>query len=205
MVRSIFPNWKFAVADTVAANGVHGALLVGKRHAIAPRKTEWQRELATFKVELYCDSKLVRPGGGSLVLDSPLAALRPLRAGEIISARTLTLATPVKLGECWTSTTLGFRSKELPFDLASRATGPMTLAAAFDLTRVEAGVLASLFAGRTLRDRRDAPRCQDNGKNAPRTRFSKDRRHAPTRELMRLWTDLVSPTGSNMWTSGRSV
>jgi 2-keto-4-pentenoate hydratase len=88
---------------------VHGALLVGKRHAIAPRKTEWQRELATFKVELYqyCDSKLVRPGGGSLVLDSPLAALRPLRAGEIISTGTLTLAMPVKLGERWTSTTLG--------------------------------------------------------------------------------------------------
>jgi 2-oxo-3-hexenedioate decarboxylase len=66
IVQSIFPDWKFAAADTVAANGVHGALLIGKRHAIAQRKKEWQRELATFKVELYCDSKLVQQGSGSL-------------------------------------------------------------------------------------------------------------------------------------------
>jgi 2-oxo-3-hexenedioate decarboxylase len=31
IVQSIFPKWKFAAADTVAANGVHGAVLVGKR------------------------------------------------------------------------------------------------------------------------------------------------------------------------------
>jgi 2-oxo-3-hexenedioate decarboxylase len=37
IVQSIFPGWKFTAADTVAANGVHGALLVGKRHAIAPQ------------------------------------------------------------------------------------------------------------------------------------------------------------------------
>src|ERR1700745_3382287 len=55
IVQSIFPGWKFAAADTVAANGVHGALMIGPRHAIARRKTEWQRELATFRVELYCN------------------------------------------------------------------------------------------------------------------------------------------------------
>jgi len=98
IVQSIFPDWKFSAADTVAANGVHGALLIGTRHAIAPRRTEWQRELSTFGVELYCDSKLVQRGGGSLVLDSPLRALRhlvelladdqhnpPLCAGEVVS------------------------------------------------------------------------------------------------------------------------
>jgi len=126
IVQSIFANWKFAAADTVAANGVHGALLVGKRHAIAPRKTEWQREPATFKVELYCDSKLVQRGGGSLVLDSPLVALRhliellandlhnpPLGVGEIISTGTLTLAMPVKSGERWTTTVLGIPLEEI--------------------------------------------------------------------------------------------
>jgi hypothetical protein len=85
-------------------NGVHGALLIGKRYVVAARQTDWKRELATFEVELYCDSRLMQRGGGSLVLDSPLAALRhliellasdphnpPLRTGEIISTGTLTL------------------------------------------------------------------------------------------------------------------
>ena len=40
IVQSIFPDWKFEAADTVAANGLHGALLIGTRHAIAPRRTE---------------------------------------------------------------------------------------------------------------------------------------------------------------------
>jgi 2-keto-4-pentenoate hydratase len=120
VVQSIFPDWKFAAADTVAANGVHGALLVGTRHAIASRKAAWPRELATFTIELYCDGKLSQRGGGALVLDSPLQALRhlaeltehdplnpPLSAGEIISTGTLTLAMPVAAGQRWTTKVLG--------------------------------------------------------------------------------------------------
>jgi len=120
IVLSIFPGWKFPAADTVAANGVHGALLIGKRHAISSRKAEWQRELSAFEVELHCDGKLVQRGGGSLVLDSPLNALRrlvqllandphnpPLCAGEVVSTGTLTLAMPVKPGERWTTTVAG--------------------------------------------------------------------------------------------------
>jgi 2-oxo-3-hexenedioate decarboxylase len=126
IVQSIFPNWKFSAADTVAANGVHGALLIGTRHAIAPRRTEWQRELSKFEVELYCDGKLLQRGGGSLVLDSPLRALHhlvqllandpynpPLCAGEIISTGTLTLAMPVKPGERWTTTVVGIPLEEI--------------------------------------------------------------------------------------------
>ncbi|WP_223970563.1 hypothetical protein [Bradyrhizobium sp. RD5-C2] len=95
-MQSIFPNWIFSAADTIAANSVNGALLIGTRHAIAPRKTARQRELTTFEVKLYCDRKWVQRGGGSLVLDSPLRALRhlvellahdphnpPLCAGEV--------------------------------------------------------------------------------------------------------------------------
>ena len=126
IVQSIFPDWKFSAADTVAANGVHGALLIGTRHAIAPRRAEWQRELSTFGVELYCDSKLVQRGGGSLVLDSPLRALShlvkllandphnpPLCAGEVISTGTLTLAMPVKPGERWTTKAAGIPLEEI--------------------------------------------------------------------------------------------
>jgi 2-oxo-3-hexenedioate decarboxylase len=126
IVQSIFPNWKFAAADTVAANGVHGALLIGKRHAIASRKAEWQRELATFEAELLCDYQRVQQGGGALVLGSPLAALRhliellvddrhnpALRAGDIISTGTLTLPMPVKPGERWTARVQGIPLEEI--------------------------------------------------------------------------------------------
>ena len=34
IVQSIFPDWKFAAADTVAAYGLHGALLIGPRHRV---------------------------------------------------------------------------------------------------------------------------------------------------------------------------
>jgi 2-oxo-3-hexenedioate decarboxylase len=126
IVQSIFPGWKFAAADTVAANGVHGALLIGPRHVIARRKTEWQRELANFGVELFCNGKLSQRGGGALVLDSPLLALRhlvellandsynpPLHAGELISTGTLTLAMPVSSGETWTARVAGIPLEEI--------------------------------------------------------------------------------------------
>jgi 2-oxo-3-hexenedioate decarboxylase len=130
IVQSVFPDWKFAASDAVAANGVHGALIVGARHAIAPRKAEWQRELATFRVELYCDGKLIQRGGGALVLDSPLLALLhlvellandlhnpPLRAGEIISTGTLTLAMRVSAGETWTTKVSGIPLEDIALRL----------------------------------------------------------------------------------------
>jgi 2-oxo-3-hexenedioate decarboxylase len=126
VVQSIFPGWKFAAPDAVAAHCVHGALLIGARHAIAPRKTAWQHELASFTVELYCNGKLSQRGSGALVLDSPLLALRsliellvndthnpPLRAGEIISTGTLTLAMPVSAGENWTAKVSGILLEDI--------------------------------------------------------------------------------------------
>jgi 2-oxo-3-hexenedioate decarboxylase len=126
VVQSIFPDWKFAAADAVAAHCVHGALVIGARHAIAPRKSQWQHELATFEVELYCNGKPSQRGSGALVLDSPLLALRnlvellasdthnpPLRAGEIVSTGTLTLAMPVSAGESWTTKVSGIPLEEI--------------------------------------------------------------------------------------------
>ena len=49
IVQSIYPGWKFAAADTVAAGGLHGALLIGPRHPFAPRAAEWRRELDRFR------------------------------------------------------------------------------------------------------------------------------------------------------------
>jgi 2-oxo-3-hexenedioate decarboxylase len=120
IVQSIFPQWKFAAADTIAANGVHGALLIGPRHAIAPRAGHWQAKLARFDIDLACDGRHVDRGNAVNVLDGPLAALRhlvgllahdpvnpPLAAGEIVTTGTLTRAMPVKPGETWSTTLYG--------------------------------------------------------------------------------------------------
>jgi 2-oxo-3-hexenedioate decarboxylase len=69
MVQSIFPGWKFAAFDTIAANARHSTLLVGKRHAIAPRKDAWRNELAGFSVERCCNGNPGQSGGGAYVLD----------------------------------------------------------------------------------------------------------------------------------------
>jgi 2-oxo-3-hexenedioate decarboxylase len=114
IVQSIYPGWKFVPADTVVANAMHGALLVGKRHAFAPRQAEWLRELASFEIDLYRNGSLADRGGGAAVLGSPVAALGhlvallaqdpvnpPLKAGEIVSTGTLTRALPIVPGETW--------------------------------------------------------------------------------------------------------
>lgn len=120
IVQSIYPDWKFAAADTAASNAMHGALLVGERHAVAPRKREWLRELADFNIELLCNGQVMDRGEAANVLDGPLKVLAyltdmlsrdkfnpPLSAGEILSTGTLTRALNVKAGETWTARVTG--------------------------------------------------------------------------------------------------
>lgn len=120
IVQSIFPGWKFKASDTIAANGVHGALLIGPRHPFAPRAAEWLRKIDAFEIDLSCDGRLIDRGRAENVLGSPLSALRhlvqvlasdpvnpPLAAGEIVSTGTLTKAMPVAPGETWTATPMG--------------------------------------------------------------------------------------------------
>src|SRR5262249_18848609 len=103
-------------ADTVVANGMHAALLIGPRHDIGSRAGEWLDTLASFDVELYCDRQLMDRGHPSNVLGGPLSLVRhltdllsrdpdnpPLAAGEIVATGTLTRALPVKAGETWTT------------------------------------------------------------------------------------------------------
>jgi 2-keto-4-pentenoate hydratase len=126
IVQSIFPGWKFSAADTIAANGVHGALLIGPRHPFAPRAAEWQRTLPAFQIELNCDGRLIDRGHAENVLGGPLSALRhlvgllasdplnpPLAAGEIISTGTLTKAMPVTAGEVWSAAPAGIALDEI--------------------------------------------------------------------------------------------
>ena len=116
VVQSIFPEWKFSAPDTVAADALHGALLIGPPHDIGARADEWLRALSQFEIELYRDGQLMDRGHASNVLDGPLSAVRhlvellthdadnpPLAAGEIISTGTLTRALPPKPGETWTT------------------------------------------------------------------------------------------------------
>jgi 2-oxo-3-hexenedioate decarboxylase len=120
IVQSIYPGWKFGASDTVAANGVHGALLVGPRHSVETRQANWVRELGTFTIELHCNGEVSQRGGGALVLGSPLVALHhlvellandphnpPLRADEVVTTGTLTLAMSVSPGESWTAKASG--------------------------------------------------------------------------------------------------
>jgi len=120
IVQSIFPGWKFEASDTIAANGVHGALLIGPRHPFAPRAAEWRRTLATFEIELSCNGHVIDRGAAENVLGGPLTALRhlvgllasdpvnpKLAAGEIVTTGTLTKAMPIAPGETWTATPKG--------------------------------------------------------------------------------------------------
>jgi len=116
VVQSVFANWKFTPADSVAVNAMHGALLIGPRHNIGSRAAEWLRALPKCEVELYCDGTLMDRGRGSNVLEGPLSVVRhltgllesdldnpPLGAGELFATGTLTRALPVKAGETWTT------------------------------------------------------------------------------------------------------
>ena len=120
IVQSIFPDWSFVAPDTVAAYGLHGALLVGPRHGVGSRLATWQHDLSGFEIDLFRDGVLVDRGRAANVLDGPVFALRhlvevlardpdnpPLAAGEIVTTGTLTRAFPVKSGEVWTTALSG--------------------------------------------------------------------------------------------------
>jgi 2-keto-4-pentenoate hydratase len=42
IVQSIFPNWRFTAADSIAAYGLHGAYLIGEKRPIADNRREWE-------------------------------------------------------------------------------------------------------------------------------------------------------------------
>lgn len=120
VVQSIFPGWQFSVPDTVAAFGLHGALLIGPRHPVATHAEDWSRTLSTFEIDLKRDGTVVDHGLGTNVLGGPVSALRhlidllardqvnpALAAGEIITTGTLTRAFPVSVGETWTTELTG--------------------------------------------------------------------------------------------------
>lgn len=120
LVQSLFPGWKFAPADTIAAFGLHGAYIMGPRYLTRDQPGVWLNSLNTFEIELHRNETLAARGHASDVLGGPLSALKhlndllakdsinpPLAAGEIITTGTLTPALPVAAGERWSTTFSG--------------------------------------------------------------------------------------------------
>jgi len=123
IVQCPFREWKFKVADTVAANGLHGALVVGTPVPVADIG-DCARKLRELRLTLLKNGTPHAEGTGASVLGSPLLAFAhfagvlarlpqfaPVGAGEVVTTGTLTDAYPVKAGETWSTRLAGI---ELP-------------------------------------------------------------------------------------------
>jgi len=119
IVQSPFPGWKFKVPDTVAANGLHGILVIGDPVPVA-LIPECKKRLQEFHITLKRNKAVMAKGGGANVLGSPLLALAHLTgalknlpefpgvtADEVVTTGTLTRALPVKEGETWSTELYG--------------------------------------------------------------------------------------------------
>jgi 2-keto-4-pentenoate hydratase len=132
VVQSIFPGWKFKVADCVADGGLHGRLFVGPRRALVARDRQTlAADLSGLTITLERNGGLADTGSGANVLDGPIQALAhlvavlgrdrlnpPLKAGEIITTGTLTRAFPVLPGERWETSIEGFDLPGLSVEIA---------------------------------------------------------------------------------------
>ncbi len=116
IVQSVYPGWKLSGPESAAAFGLHGALMIGPRHAIGDDRTGWEERLEALTITLHRDGVAVAEGAGRDVLGGPVRALRflveeiarypgsePIAAGEIVTTGTLTDAQPVRPGEVWST------------------------------------------------------------------------------------------------------
>jgi 2-oxo-3-hexenedioate decarboxylase len=117
VVQSVYPGWRFAAGDTVAAFALHGLMRYGVWVAVGPADREsWLARLADFEIVLSRNGVEVDKGIGTNVLDGPLSALRhfvrghaeygmglAISPGHIITTGTVTRAFPVAPGERWST------------------------------------------------------------------------------------------------------
>lgn len=115
VVQSIFPQWHFKAPDTVAAFGLHGALMLGPRHEITKANIDkWFRDMTNFRLVLMRNGIVIDKGEAKNVLGGPLSALRhaigaiardsrnpAVGAGEIVTTGTITRAFPMTPSETW--------------------------------------------------------------------------------------------------------
>ena len=117
IVQSPFPGWRFSAAEAFAAQGLHGALILGPRRPVSSlgdAPAQALARLAELEVELYCDGRLVERGRGANALDGPMHAVahlahemrlrgRSIERGALITTGTLTDAQPLAPGQRWES------------------------------------------------------------------------------------------------------
>jgi 2-keto-4-pentenoate hydratase len=127
-----FPEWKFQPSDFVASFGLHAALVVGERVQVQPDFVATLVDaLPRFKVQVSKNVDFLEEGSGRNCLRSPALCLaelgaaivgrfpaEPLRAGEIVSSRTLTAGHPTDKGDLWTVEVEGLSLPPLTLRLA---------------------------------------------------------------------------------------
>src|SRR5450830_93938 len=119
IVACPFANWEFTVADSIAAFGLHGTLIIGEPHVLSSAtRHNLALILAGASVSLSSSTDstgtLRAAGFFNNEADSPLHALwhlhqllktqpqfAPLAAGEIITTGTWTDAYPIAAGQTW--------------------------------------------------------------------------------------------------------
>lgn len=111
IVHSVYPDWQFEAADTVAAFALHALY----RHGPERELPADVGALSRFTLVLTRDGSEVDIGSAENVLDGgPLTALRhlvaglaahpgslQLRPGDIVTTGTVTRAFPIRTGEIW--------------------------------------------------------------------------------------------------------
>ena len=78
IVDSIYPNWDFALNDTIACGGLYGRLIIGQK--LDPPKN-LDQSLNNLKVTLSLDGKIIEKGRGAKVIDGKIFALKYLQKG----------------------------------------------------------------------------------------------------------------------------
>ena len=116
IVQCVYPEWRFTAAEAFAAQGLHGALLIGPRRQVRVH-AQLSEFLSTVRLNMTCNGDVIADGDGSAVLDGPIQALahlvemlsrqpalpEPLRlqAGSIITTGSLTDAQPMLPHQHW--------------------------------------------------------------------------------------------------------
>jgi 2-keto-4-pentenoate hydratase len=123
IVYCLHPDWKVALPDCTASNGLHGRLVVGTPVPVE-KISGLAAALPFLKVDLWRGEERKDSGTGSNVLGSPLLALgflielldkqgQVLEPGEIITTGSLTDAHLVAPGERWRTDLHGFAARGL--------------------------------------------------------------------------------------------
>ena len=115
IVQSAYPGWQFSAAEGLAAQGLHGRLLIGPRMlplALCATLDELPAHLSGLSLQLFLQGRSIDRGVGANVLDGPLQAIGwlirafeqrgiALAPGDILTTGTITDAHPIANGQRW--------------------------------------------------------------------------------------------------------